>query len=205
MIDLYTWGTPNGRKISIMLEECGLDYRVHPIDIGNGDQFTAEYRAITPNSKIPAIIDDDGPDGLPLTLFESGAILVYLAEKTGHFLPADPRGWFQVMQWLMWQMGGVGPMFGQAHHFRKFAPEPIPYAIERYGAETRRLYDVLDVRLAETEFVAGPYSIADMAIFPWTARHDWQGIDLAEFANVARWYESIKNRPAVQRGMAVPG
>lgn len=205
MIDLYTWGTPNGRKVSVMLEECGLDYRVHAIDISQGDQFTPEYRRINPNSKIPAIIDEDGPDGQPITLFESGAILLYLAEKTGQFLPADPRGRFQVMQWLMWQMGGVGPMLGQAHHFRKFAPEPIPYAIERYTQETRRLYAVLDTRLGASEFVAGGYSIADMAIFPWTARNDWQGIDFADFANVARWRAALTARPAVQRGMAVPG
>lgn len=205
MIDLYTWDTPNGRKVSIMLEECGLEYRVHPIDIMKGDQFTPEYVAINPNSKIPAIIDADGPDGQPLTLFESGAILLYLAEKTGQFLPADPRGWFQVVQWLMWQMGGIGPMFGQAHHFRKFAPEPIPYAVERYSKETRRLYTVLENRLTESEFVAGAYSIADMAIYPWTTRHDWQGIDLADFPNITRWSDTIAARPAVKRGMAVPG
>lgn len=205
MIELYTWGTPNGRKVSIMLEECGLDYRIHPIDIGLGDQFAPDFRAINPNGKIPVIVDDDGPEGQPITLFESGAILIYLAEKTGRFLPADPRGWFQVVQWLMWQMGGVGPMFGQAHHFRKFAPEPLSYAIERYTTETRRLYGVLEARLGASEFVAGPYSIADMAIYPWTTRHDWQGIDLADFPNVAAWSAKLAARPAVQKGMAVPG
>ena len=206
MIDLYTWGTPNGRKVSIMLEEVGLPYRVHPIDIMQGDQFTADYVAINPNSKIPAIIDQDGPGGAPLTLFESGAILIYLAEKTGRFLPADPAGRYATLQWLMFQMGGVGPMFGQAHHFRRFAPEQIPYAIERYSKETKRLYGVLDKRLGEVEYVAGPYSIADMAIFPWCQRADWQGVDLAaEFPNVRRWYDLVAAREQVQKGMSVPG
>lgn len=206
MIDLYTWGTPNGRKVSIMLEEVGLAYAVHPIDITKGDQFTPDYLAINPNSKIPAIVDPDGPDGQPLTLFESGAILIYLAEKTGRFLLADPAGRYATLQWLMFQMGGVGPMFGQTHHFRRFAPEQIPYAIERYSKETRRLYGVLDKRLGEVEHVAGAYSIADMAIFPWCQRADWQGIDIAaDFPNVHRWYDSIAARPAVQKGMNVPG
>ncbi|HLO79263.1 MAG TPA: glutathione S-transferase N-terminal domain-containing protein [Magnetospirillum sp.] len=206
MIDLYTWGTPNGRKVSIMLEEVGLPYRVHPIDISKGDQFTDSFVAINPNSKIPAIIDHDGPNGQKLPLFESGAILIYLAEKTGRFLPADPAGRYATLQWLMFQMGGVGPMFGQTHHFRRFAPEPIPYAIERYSKETRRLYGVLDKRLSQSEYVAGDYSIADMAIFPWCQRADWQGIDLAaDFPNVKRWYDCVAARPHVQKGMSVPG
>jgi Glutathione S-transferase len=206
MIDLYTWGTPNGRKVSIMLEEVGLPYAVHPIDIGKGDQFTADYVAINPNSKIPAIVDQDGPEGKPLALFESGAILVYLAEKTGRFLPTEARGRYETLQWLMFQMGGIGPMFGQAHHFRRFAPEQIPYAVERYSKETRRLYGVLDKRLTHLPFVTGDYSIADMAIFPWCQRADWQGVDLAaEFPNVKRWYDTIAARPAVQKGMSVPG
>lgn len=206
MIDLYTWGTPNGRKVSIMLEEIGLPYRVHAVDILKGDQFTPEYVAINPNSKIPAIIDTDGPGGQSLTLFESGAILVYLAEKTGRFLPTEPAARYHTLQWLMFQMGGVGPMFGQTHHFRRFAPEQIPYAIERYTKETRRLYGVLDKRLEETAFVVGDYSIADMAIFPWCQRADWQGVDLAaDFPHVKRWYDTIAARPAVQKGMIVPG
>ncbi len=204
MIDLYTWSTPNGRKVSILLEETGLPYQVRPVDITQGAQFSPDFVAINPNSKIPAIVDGDGPCGGPFTLFESGAILVYLAEKTGRFLPAEPRGRYEVLQWLMFQMGGIGPMFGQTHHFRRFAPEPIPYAIDRYTKETRRLYGVLDARLAQAEYVAGAYSIADMAIWPWTVRHDWQGIDLADFPNVQRWSESIAARPAVQKGMAVP-
>ncbi|MBR9970871.1 glutathione S-transferase N-terminal domain-containing protein [Magnetospirillum sulfuroxidans] len=204
MIDLYTWGTPNGRKVSIMLEECALPYRVHPIDISKGDQFTAEFVAINPNSKIPAIVDSDGPDGQALSLFESGAILIYLAEKTGKFLPSDARGRAETLQWLMFQMGGIGPMFGQTHHFRKFAPEPIPYAIDRYSKETHRLYGVLDTRLSQCEFVAGAYSIADMAIYPWCQRADWQGIDLNTFPHVQRWMNTISSRTAVQKGMSVP-
>ncbi|MGE5505405.1 MAG: glutathione S-transferase family protein [Actinomycetota bacterium] len=205
MITLYTWATPNGRKVSIMLEEVGLPYRVRPVDITKGEQFAPDYVAVNPNSKIPAIVDDDGPGGAPLTLFESGAILVYLAEKTGKLIPANPAGRYGVLQWLMFQMGGVGPMFGQAHHFLRFAPEPVPYAVERYTKETRRLYGVLDRRLADAEYVAGDYSIADVAIWPWTVRHDWQGVDLgADFPNVKRWYDAVGARPAVQRGMAVP-
>ncbi len=204
MIDLYTWTTPNGRKASIMLEETGLPYRVHPIDISKGDQFKPEFVAINPNSKIPAIVDEEGPDGRPINVFESGAILIWLAEKTGKFLGPDKRRRVEAIEWLMFQMGGVGPMFGQAHHFRKFAPEPVPYAIERYSKEARRLYGVLDKRLGEAEHLAGDYSIADMATYPWVARHEWQGVDLADFANVKRWYEAIGARPAVQRGMAVP-
>lgn len=206
MIDLYTWGTPNGRKVSIMLEEVGLPYRVHAIDIMKGDQFTPEYVAINPNSKIPAIVDQDGPGGAPFSVFESGAILIYLAEKTGRFLPTDPAGRYGALQWLMFQMGGFGPMLGQAHHFRRFAPEQIPYAVERYSKEAKRLYGVLDKRLAEAEYVAAEYSIADMALYPWTQRADWQGIDIAaEFPNVKRWADSLTARPAVQKGMLVPG
>lgn len=206
MIDLYTWGTPNGRKISIMLEETALPYTVHPINIGAGDQFTADYVAINPNSKIPAIVDQDGPGGQPITVFESGAILIYLAEKTGRFLPADPRGRMLTLQWLMFQMGGFGPMLGQAHHFRRYAPEKIDYAITRYTNEAQRLYGVLERRLAQAEYVAGDYSIADMALFPWSVTHEWQGVDLAaDFPNVKRWYDRIAARPAVQKGMTVPG
>jgi GST-like protein len=204
MIDFYTWTTPNGRKVSIMLEETGLPYRVHAIDISKGDQFKPEFVAINPNSKIPAIVDPDGPDGKPISIFESGAILIWLAEKTGQFLAADKRLRIEALQWLMFQMGGVGPMFGQAHHFRKFAPEPVPYAIERYTKEAQRLYGVLDRRLAEVPYLAGDYSIADMATYPWVARHEWQGVSLDEHPNVKRWFEAIGARPAVQRGMAVP-
>ncbi|HEX6978073.1 MAG TPA: glutathione S-transferase N-terminal domain-containing protein [Alphaproteobacteria bacterium] len=205
-IDLYTWGTPNGRKVSVMLEELGLPYNVHKINIGKGDQFTPEFVAINPNSKIPAIVDPEGPGGKPFTLFESGAILIYLAEKTGRFLSTDARRRYIEMQWLMFQMGGVGPMFGQAHHFMRNAPEEVPYGIERYGKETKRLYGVMDRRLAEVPFLAGDdYSIADIATYPWVARHEWHRVALAEFPNVKRWYETIGARPAVQRGMAVPG
>jgi len=205
MITLYTWSTPNGRKVSIMLEECGLPYGVKTVDITRGEQAHPDFVAINPNSKIPAIVDTDGPDGAPITLFESGAILVYLAAKTGKFLPASERGKYAALQWLMFQMGGVGPMFGQAHHFLRFAPEPLPYAIKRYSAETARLYGVLDKRLGEAEYLAGEYSIADIATYPWVARHEWQKIALADYPNVARWFAAIGARPAVQRGMAVPG
>ncbi|MHB1218407.1 MAG: glutathione S-transferase family protein [Alphaproteobacteria bacterium] len=204
MIDLYTWGTPNGRKVSIALEELALPYKVHPIDIGKGDQFKPEYLAINPNGKIPAIVDPGGPDGKPISVFESGAILIYLAEKTGELLPKDARGRSVAIQWLMFQMGGVGPMFGQAHHFRRFAPEKIPYAVGRYTNETRRLYGVLDRRLAETEHLAGDYSIADIATYPWVSRHEWQGVALTEFPSVKRWFDALSARPAVARGMAVP-
>ena len=203
-IELYTWGTPNGRKISIMLEEVGLPYSVHPINITKDEQYAPAFLKISPNNKIPAIVDPDGPDGRPISLFESGAILIYLAEKTGKLLPADRRGYLTALQWLMWQMGSWGPMLGQAHHFRRFAPEKIPYAIDRYTNETRRLYGVLDKRLGEADYMAGDYSIADVATFPWAARHEWQGIALADFANVKRWYDAIAARSAVERGMAVP-
>ena len=203
MIDAYTWPTPNGHKVHIMLEECGLPYNVHPVDIGAGDQFKPAFLKISPNNKIPAIVDSDGPDGKPMSLFESGAILVYLAGKTGRFMPADVRGKYAVLQWLMFQMGGLGPMLGQAHHFRIYAPEKVEYAINRYTNEAQRLYGVLDRRLGEAEYVAGKYSIADIAIFPWTRSYENQGVDLAEFPNVKRWYAAIDARPAVQRGVKV--
>ncbi len=204
MIKLFSWATPNGRKVSIMLEECGLPYTVHPVDISKGEQFAPDFVAVNPNSKIPAIVDADGPDGESISVFESGAILLYLAAKTGRFLPTDERGKFEVLQWLMFQMGGVGPMFGQAHHFLRFAPEPVPYAINRYKTEVARLYAVLNRRLASAEFLAGEYSVADIATFPWVARHEWHGIDLADFPAVKHWFDVISQRPAVQRGMNVP-
>ena len=202
MIDLYTWSTPNGRKVSIMLEECGLPYRVHPINIGKGEQHTPQFLAINPNNRIPAIVDPQGPDGQPLKLFESGAILIYLAEKTGRFYPQKNK--YIVLQWLMFQMGGVGPMFGQAHHFLRSAPEQVPYGIKRYSDETRRLYGVLQKRLGEAEFLAGEYSFADIATYPWVARYEWHKVELADFPAVKRWFDSIGKRPAVARGMAVP-
>jgi GST-like protein len=205
MIDLYTWKTPNGRKASIMLEEVGLPYRVHPVDISKDEQFDPAFLAISPNNKIPAIVHSDGPGGKPFAVFESGAILIYLAEKTGMLLPADAAGRSVTLQWLMFQMGGVGPMLGQAHHFRKFAKEQIPYAVNRYTAEADRLYGVMDARLAEAAFFAGDsYTIADIAIYPWLQRWDWQGIDLEEFPNVRRWMAEVGARPAVQKGMTVP-
>ena len=205
MIDLYTWTTPNGRKVSVMLEECGLAYRVHEINIGRDEQFTPEFLAINPNSKIPAIVDSDGPDGKPISLMESGAILVYLAGKTGKFLPKSTRGKYDALQWLMFQMGGVGPMFGQAHHFIRSAKEQVPYGIERYSKETRRLYGVLDKRLSTEKYLAaGEYSIADMATYPWVARFEWHKVDLNDFPNVKRWFDTISARPAVKRGMDVP-
>ncbi len=205
MIDLYTWSTPNGRKVSIMLEECGLPYAVHPINIGkNVDQFTPHFVRINPNSKIPAIVDSEGPDGRPITIFESGAILIYLAEKAGKLLPKDARGRIAALQWLMFQMGGVGPMFGQAHHFLRAAPEKVPYAIERYTKETRRLYGVLDGHLKSQDYLAGEYSIADIATYPWVARHEWHLVELKDFPSVKRWYDAIGARAAVKKGMAVP-
>ncbi len=204
-IELYTFGTPNGRKVSIALEELELPYEVKVVDITKGEQYTSELLAISPNNKIPALVDPDGPDGAPIALFESGAILIYLAEKTGRLLAREPLARYRQLQWLMWQMGNFGPMLGQAHHFRRFAPEKIPYAIERYSNEARRLYGVLDGRLAAAAHLGGnDYSIADIATFPWAARHEWQGIDLSEFPNVLRWFEAVGARPAVQRGMAVP-
>lgn len=202
MIDLHTWGTPNGRKVSIMLEETGLPYRVHPVDITKGQQHEPAYLAINPNGKIPALVDPEGPGGKPITVFESGAMLIYLAEKTASFLPAEAR--YEVLQWLMWQMGGFGPILGQAHYFRRMAKEQVPHAIERYTNEAHRLYGVLDHRLTEAEYVAGSYSIADMAIYPWATRHEWHAVDLADYANVKRWYDALTARPAVRKGMAVP-
>jgi GST-like protein len=187
-----------------MLEETGLPYQVYKIDISKNEQFKPEFLALNPNSKIPAIVDPDGPGGKPLPLFESGAILIYLADKTGHFLPKDPAARYVVLEWLMFQMGGVGPMFGQVHHFLRAAPEPVPYAIERYGKETRRLYGVLDARLGKEPFLAGEYSIADIATYSWVARHEWHKVALGDFPNVERWYRTIGARPAVARGMQVP-
>ncbi|KDB10113.1 Glutathione S-transferase domain-containing protein [Burkholderia sp. lig30] len=204
MIDVYSWATPNGHKVHIMLEETGLDYRVHPIDIGAGDQFAPAFLKISPNNKIPAIVDQDGPCGQPLALFESGAILVYLAEKSGRFLPTDPVGRYTTLEWLMFQMGGIGPMLGQAHHFRLYAPEKIDYAINRYTNEAQRLYNVMDKRLGETAYLAGDdYTIADIAAFPWTRSWQNQGIALDALPNVKRWHEAIAARPAVQRGVEV--
>jgi len=203
MIDLYFWTTPNGYKATIMLAEIVAPYRVIPVDITAGDQFGPDFLKISPNNKIPAIVDHDGPNGNPLPIFESGAILLYLAEKSGQFLPSDPRARMDVLQWLMFQMGGVGPMLGQAHHFRRYAPDQIPYAIERYTKEAARLYGVIDRRLAEVEYLAGEYSIADIATFPWIRPHRWQGQELDIFPNLKRWYDSIKARPAVQEGLAV--
>jgi len=202
MIDLYTWTTPNGRKISIMLEECGLPYRVHPVNIGNREQFKPEFLAISPNNRIPAIVDPDGPEGKPMPMFESGAILIYLAEKTGRFYPQKNR--YVVLQWLMFQMGGVGPMFGQAHHFMRAKKDEIAYGTERYGAEAKRLYGVLERRLQDAAYLADEYSIADIATYPWVARHEWHRVELAAYPAVKRWYDTIGARPAVVRGMAVP-
>jgi GST-like protein len=203
MIDVYTWATPNGHKVHIMLEECGLPYTVHAVDIGAGDQFEPKFLAISPNNKIPAIVDSDGPDGKPTSLFESGAILLYLAGKTGRFLPDDVRGKYTAVQWLMFQMGSIGPMFGQAHHFRNYAPEKLEYAIKRYTREANRLYAVMDKHLGKVAFFAGPYSVADIAIFPWTRSYANQGVDLDEYPNVKRWFDTISARPAVQRGVQV--
>jgi GSH-dependent disulfide-bond oxidoreductase len=204
MIDLYTWKTPNGRKVSIMLEECGLPYTTHEINIGKGEQFTPQFVAINPNSKIPAIVDRDGADGKPFALFESGAILVYLAAKAGRFLPASDRGKYIALEWLMFQMGGVGPIFGQVHHFLRSAPVPVPYAIERYRKETERLYAVLNKHLASHEYLADEYSIADIATYPWVARFEWHQTNLADHPHVKRWFDTVGARPAVARGMAVP-
>jgi GST-like protein len=204
MIDLYSWPTPNGFKVSIMLEECGLPYTAHGIDIGSGDQFSPEFLAISPNNKIPAIVDHDGPGGGDYALFESGAILMYLAEKTGQFWPQDHPAKWDTVEWLMWQMGGFGPMLGQAHHFRQYAPETIAYAVDRYTNEAGRLYRVLDKRLAEAEWLAGDrYTIADIATFPWSRSIERQGHALADFPHVERWFNAIEARPAVQRGLGV--
>jgi GST-like protein len=202
-IDLYYWPTPNGWKITIMLEECGLPYTIHPVNIGKGDQFTPEFLAISPNNKMPAIVDHDPIDGEPLSIFESGAILQYLGRKTGKFYPIAERERVAVDEWLFWQVAGFGPMLGQTHHFRIYAPEKVPYAIERYTNEANRLYGVLNTRLAEREYVAGEYSIADMAIVSWAKLWERQGQDIEHFPHVKRWLETLLARPAVQRGLAV--
>ena len=204
MIELYTWSTPNGRKVSIMLEECGLAYSVHRINIGAGEQFASEYLAINPNAKIPSIVDPAGPEGAPIRMMESGAILIYLSEKTGKLLPQSSRGRYKALEWLMFQMGHIGPMFGQVHHFVRYAKEQVPYAIERYVKEKDRLYGVLDSRLSQAEYLAGEYSIADIATYPWVARHEWHKTDLTAWQNVKRWFDTIGARPAVRRGMAIP-
>ncbi|WP_414516074.1 glutathione binding-like protein [Nostoc sp. PCC 9305] len=200
MIDLYTFTTPNGRKASVMLEEVELPYDVHKIDITQQQQFTPEYIAINPNSKIPAIVDQE----TGIKVFESGAILIYLAEKTGKLLPTEQKSRFQVLEWLMFQMAGVGPMFGQLNHFKRFAPEKLPYAIERYEKETLRIYGVLDKQLQDNEFICGDYSIADIATYPWVAIYEFQGLTLDNYPNLKRWVDMVQQRPAVQRGMQVP-
>jgi GSH-dependent disulfide-bond oxidoreductase len=204
MIDVYSWPTPNGHKIHIMLEECGLRYRAIPVNIREGDQFKPEFLKISPNNRIPAITDPEGPDGKPISLFESGAILVYLAAKTGKFMPTTDRAKYKVLEWLMFQMGGVGPMLGQNHHFRLYAPEKLEYAINRYTNEAKRLYGVIDRRLAQSAYLGGDdYSIADIAVFPWLRTWERQGIVLAEYPHVKAWFEKIADRPAVQRGVKV--
>lgn len=208
MIDVYSWATPNGHKVHIMLEECGYrlgrDWQAIPVNISTGDQFKPEFLAISPNNKIPALTDPNGPDGKPISLFESGAILMYLAAKTGKFLPRSDRKKFEVLQWLMFQMGGVGPMLGQTHHFRLYAPEKIEYAVNRYTNETKRLYGVMDKQLSGNKFIAGnQYTIADMAIFPWLRSWQNQGIDWADYPHLKAWFDAIAERPAVKRGVAV--
>jgi GST-like protein len=204
VLDLYFWTTPNGYKVTILLEELGLAYRIVPVHIGKGEQFAADFLKISPNNKIPALVDDRVPDGKPIALFESGAIMMYLAEKSGwRFMPADLRKRYDVVQWLMFQMGGIGPMLGQAHHFRRYAKEQIAYAIERYTSEATRLYGVLDKRLGQAEYLAGEYSLADMAVYPWLRPYKWQGQDIAAWPNLQRWYSAVRERPAVQRGLAV--
>jgi GSH-dependent disulfide-bond oxidoreductase len=203
-IDAYSWATPNGHKVHIMLEECGVPYRAHPVNIGKGDQFEPAFLKISPNNKIPAITDPEGPGGKPISLFESGAILVYLAGKTGKFLPTDDRGRYAVRQWLMFQMGSVGPMLGQAHHFRNYAPEKIAYAIDRYSNEAKRIYGVIDKQLSSNKFIAGDaYSIADIATFPWLRSWENQGIVLTDYPHLKQWFDGIAARPAVQRGVKV--
>ena len=204
IIEVYSWATPNGHKVHIMLEECGLPYRTHAIDIGAGDQFTPEFLAISPNNKIPAIVDPAGPDGAPISLFESGAILMYLAGKTGRFMPTSTRGRYEMLEWLMFQMGGVGPMLGQAHHFRIYAPEKIEYAVNRYTNEAKRLYGVMNKRLAKRKYIAGSeYTIADIAIFPWLRSWKNQGIEWVDYPHLKGWFDEIAARPAVQRGVEV--
>jgi GSH-dependent disulfide-bond oxidoreductase len=200
MIELYYWTTPNGHKVTIFLEEAGVPYRIHPVNIGKGDQFKPDFLALSPNNRIPAILDTAPTDGgAPISVFESGAILTYLAEKTGKFLPTDVRGRFEVMEWLFWQMAGLGPMAGQNHHFSQYAPERIPYATERYVNETNRLYGVLNKCLADRTFIAGEYSIADMASYPWIVSHKAQQQNLDDFPHLHRWFETMRERPAVQR------
>jgi GSH-dependent disulfide-bond oxidoreductase len=206
MIDLHYWPTPNGHKITIFLEEAGLPYTIHKVDIGKGDQFKPEFLAIAPNNRMPAIVDHEPKDGgAPISVFESGAILLYLAEKTGRFVPADLRGRIEVLQWLFWQMGGLGPMAGQSNHFNKYAPERVPYGIDRYSKETQRLFGVLNKRLADRAFVAGGYSIADMASYPWTLNWENHGIKIDDFPNLQRWQDDIRARPAVIRAYAHAG
>jgi len=201
MIDLYSWSTPNGHKAQIMIEETGLEYTLHPVNLGKGEQRAPEYVVVSPNAKIPAIIDHDGPGGEALPIFESGAILLYLAEKSGSLLPADPQPRWQAISWLMFQMGGVGPFFGQAGYFRNRAPEPVPAAIERFTREAERLYGVVDHHLAEAEFLAGEYSIADIACFPWLRVYERLGIDMEDYPNVGRWLKTVNARSAVRRGL----
>ncbi len=204
MIDCYSWPTPNGHKVHIMLEECGLKYTAHAVNIGTGDQFKPEFLAISPNNRIPAITDSKGPDGKPISLFESGAILVYLAGKTAKFMPKTDHGKYECLQWLMWQMGGFGPMLGQAHHFRIYAPTKIDYAYDRYTNEAKRLYGVLNKQLATRAYLCGDeYTIADIACFPWTRSTQNQGIDWADFPHVKRWHDAIAARPAVMKGVSV--
>ena len=204
MIEVYSWPTPNGHKVHVMLEECGLPYRAIPVNIGTGEQFAPDFLAISPNNKVPAITDPDGPDGQPISLFESGAILLYLAGKTGRFLPSGTRQRYEVLQWLMFQMGTVGPMLGQAHHFRIYAPEKLPYAVERYTNEAKRLYGVIDRRLAKSRYIGGAeYSIADIAVFPWLRSWKNQGIDLVDYPQLKGWFDEVAARPAVQRGVEV--
>jgi GSH-dependent disulfide-bond oxidoreductase len=204
MIELYTWSTPNGRKVSIMLEECALPYNVHKINIGtNSEQFAPDYLKINPNGKIPSIVDPDGPDGKPISMMESGAILIYLADKTERFFPEKNK--YQVLQWLMFQMGSVGPMFGQAHHFMRAKKDEVPYGSERYGKEAKRLYGVMDRQLQKNEYLSGrEYTIADVATYPWVARFEWHRVDLGQFPSVKRWYDTVGARPAVMKGMSVP-
>jgi GST-like protein len=204
MIDVYSWPTPNGNKVHIMLEECGLPYRVHPVNISANEQFKPEFLAISPNNKIPAMVDNEGLDGKPMSVFESGAMLLYLAGKTGRFLGKTDRARYETLQWLMFQMGGLGPMLGQAHHFRFYAPEKVPYAIERYTQEAKRLYGVLDKRLSQSRYLAGrDYTIADMAVFPWLRTWERQGVQMSDYPAVQKWFDAIAARPAVQRGIQV--
>ncbi|MHA3082325.1 glutathione binding-like protein [Acinetobacter sp. ANC 5383] len=203
MIDVYYWGTPNGHKVTIALEEMGLEYQIFPINISENDQFQPDFLKISPNNKIPAIVDQNGPRGEPISVFESGAILQYLGRKTGLFYPTDEQQRVEVEQWLMWQMGGLGPMLGQNHHFNRFAKEKIPYVIDRYINETKRLYGVLEKQLIGQNYVAGEYSIADMAIFPWLCRYEWQSIELDEFPNVKAYMQRMNARPAVQKALSI--